>query len=273
MAETWDAAATGLNEKWLRELDSVGQLAAAIEVRQVAAGTRLPSERALAAQFRCSRTLVRMFLKDLERRGLVMTRRGRTGGTFVTGGPLVRSLNYITTGGVLVGSASEGGCRVVGARIRSAPGVFVERAFHEVEHEAVVEVERVRYVGKEPVSWEKVWLPSPRCENLLGMDLSGSINTLLERECGFRFSASSERLEATSATPEDAEILGVSIGEPVMEIHRISRDEHGRVIECGADRFVGSRVRFEVCAHRGPHTVLPLADVAEVESGTSPAVD
>lgn len=273
MAETWDAAGNVPDHKWLRGFDSVGQLAAAIEVGQVTVGTRLPSERALADHFGCSRTLVRTFLKDLEQRGLVVTRRGRAGGTFITSGPLVRSLNYITTGTVLVGGATDGGCRVVGARVRSAPGVFVTRAFGGVEYEAVVEIERVRYVGKDPVSWERVWLPSPRCEKLLEMDLGGSINTLLEQECGFRFAASTEHLEATLATPEDAEILGVSVGDPVMEIHRISRDDQGQVIECGADRFVGSRVRFEVCARRGPHTVMPLGDVVEVEDGASPAVD
>ena len=46
-------------------------------------GTRLPSERDLATALAVSRSSVRQALSTLERAGLVIRRRGRTGGTFI----------------------------------------------------------------------------------------------------------------------------------------------------------------------------------------------
>src|SRR5947209_17409425 len=64
------------------------QIAAQIEQRilsgELRSGDRLPTERALAEQFRASRTAVREAMKTLEQKGLVNMRPGR--GTIVIDG-------------------------------------------------------------------------------------------------------------------------------------------------------------------------------------------
>jgi GntR family transcriptional repressor for pyruvate dehydrogenase complex len=55
-----------------------------IRVGEVALGSRLPNQRQLAATFGVSRHSIRAALLTLEDEGLVETRRGATGGSFVT---------------------------------------------------------------------------------------------------------------------------------------------------------------------------------------------
>jgi GntR family transcriptional repressor for pyruvate dehydrogenase complex len=62
---------------------AVERLAEAIRVGALANGERLPSERDLADLMQVSRTTLREALAALREAGLVQTRRGRVGGTFV----------------------------------------------------------------------------------------------------------------------------------------------------------------------------------------------
>src|SRR5690242_1650036 len=62
----------------------VQDLRVAIARGRIAAGERLPTERALARQFQVSRASVREAIRILELFGLVTVRRGRTGGVVTT---------------------------------------------------------------------------------------------------------------------------------------------------------------------------------------------
>jgi DNA-binding FadR family transcriptional regulator len=64
--------------------EAVERVLHAIKLGVVTAGERLPAERDLAARLGVSRVTVREALKVLEQAGYVASRRGRTGGTFVT---------------------------------------------------------------------------------------------------------------------------------------------------------------------------------------------
>lgn len=64
--------------------DVANRLVTAIAVGTFSPGERLPSERELATRLQVSRVTVRQALQRLNELGLVVARRGRTGGTFVT---------------------------------------------------------------------------------------------------------------------------------------------------------------------------------------------
>jgi DNA-binding FadR family transcriptional regulator len=64
--------------------EAVERVLHAIKLGVVTAGERLPVERDLAARLGVSRVTVREALRVLEQAGYVESRRGRTGGTFVT---------------------------------------------------------------------------------------------------------------------------------------------------------------------------------------------
>src|SRR5580693_9530128 len=67
--------------------ETVERLLAVIKLGVVGPGERFPAERELAAQLGISRLTLREALSELVRAGYVESRRGRSGGTFVTGMP------------------------------------------------------------------------------------------------------------------------------------------------------------------------------------------
>ena len=66
--------------------ETVERLLAIIKLGVVPPGGRLPPERELAVQLGISRITLREALSELQRAGYVCSRRGRSGGTFVTDG-------------------------------------------------------------------------------------------------------------------------------------------------------------------------------------------
>lgn len=70
------------------------QIGRAIEIGVLPAGTRLPSEAALATNLGVSNVTVRQALEILRQQGLVETRRGRGGGSFVRDGGRRRELSH-----------------------------------------------------------------------------------------------------------------------------------------------------------------------------------
>ena len=67
--------------------ETVERLLTVIKLGLVGPGARFPSERELAAQFGISRLTLREAIRELQQAGYVESRRGRAGGTFVTGAP------------------------------------------------------------------------------------------------------------------------------------------------------------------------------------------
>ena len=64
----------------------IQQIRELLRARRLKHGDRLPPERDLAVQFAVSRNSVRQALRSLEEQGLLVVRRGATGGAFIQGG-------------------------------------------------------------------------------------------------------------------------------------------------------------------------------------------
>jgi DNA-binding FadR family transcriptional regulator len=67
--------------------ETVERLLTVIKLGVVKPGDRFPAERELAAQLGISRPTLREAIRELQQAGYVESRRGRSGGTFVTGAP------------------------------------------------------------------------------------------------------------------------------------------------------------------------------------------
>lgn len=67
--------------------ETVERLLTVIKLGMVGPGGRFPAERELAAQLGISRPTLREAIRELQQAGYVESRRGRSGGTFVTGAP------------------------------------------------------------------------------------------------------------------------------------------------------------------------------------------
>jgi GntR family transcriptional regulator len=198
----------------------------------LAPGERLPPERELAAALGVSRMTVRQALDALARRGLVERGVGR--GTFVRAGARVEH----SLDGAL--GFTE---RLAGQGLPAEARVLAAAREGDELH-----VRRLRSTGGRPLALEDTWLPADRFPDLLERDLSGSLYALMDTYGG-RPVRAEERLTPVAAG-EEAEVLGVRPGAPLMLVERTAHAADGAQVERARDLHRGDRSAFVVHLER-----------------------
>ena len=214
-------------------------------------GQRLGAERALAAEFGVSRATLRQALAVLEEGGVVRRVPGRGGGTFVAKGKIERDLSRIV--GVPALLRSQGvvaGTRVLSARLAEADDITAQ-ALRARPGELVVDLVRIRLADGSPFSLEHARFPARRFPGLLEMPLGGSVYELLGEHFGVEPTDAVERIEVVLASPDEAAILDVEPGAPLMAITRTTTDPDGEPIEFSRDLFRADRTRIVVRTEGG----------------------
>lgn len=236
------------------------ELLAEIDSGDLSPGDRIGSERQLAETYGVSRTTVRVVLADLEEAGLVRRLPGRSGGTFVNHRKVERDL-----GGVrglpdyLAKQGYSADSRVIATEVHpSSPKAAA--ALGITPGELVISIRRLRLADGTPLSLDHAQFPADRFAGLMEMPLGGSIYGLLEREFGVRPDGAEERIEVVKATDEEARMLAITPGEPLLLVKRTTLDEDGRPIEYSSDLFRADRTRI---ALRNPGRGIRSASVSD----------
>src|SRR6266550_7387918 len=86
---------------------------------------------------------------------------------------------------------------------------------------------------------------------LLELPLGGSVYELLEEHFGAEPDEAVERIEVVLASPDEAAILDVEPGAPLMAITRTTTDPDGDPIEFSRDLFRADRTRIVVRTEGG----------------------
>jgi GntR family transcriptional regulator len=232
-------------------------LAERIGSGQLRPGQRLGAERALAAELGVSRATLRQALAVLEEGGVVRRVPGRGGGTFVAKGKIERDLSRIV--GVPALLRSQGvvaGTRVLSARLAPADDVAAQ-ALRARPGDLVVDLVRIRLADGSPFSLERAKLPAKRFPGLLELPLGGSVYELIEEHFGTKPHDAVERIEVVLATADEAAILEVEPGAPLMAITRTATDADGEPIEFSRDLFRADRTRIVVRTEGGSARAVP----------------
>ena len=209
-------------------------------------GQRLGSERELASDLGVSRSTLRQALVVLEQSGVVRRVPGRGGGTFVSRAKIERDLSSVVgVPALLRAQGFTAGSRVISASIMAADDPTA--AALELEPGALVtEIVRIRLADGSPVSLEHARLPAGRFPGLVELPLSGSVYELLEEHYGVRPAEALERIEAVSAGPDEASVLDIAAGAPLLSITRTAKDGDGVPFEFSHDLFRADRTRILV---------------------------
>ena len=205
-------------------------------------GSRLPSETALAARFHVTRMTVRQALAKLHAEGLVFTRRGI--GTFTAQRKFERQAARMT--GFyedLVDRGHRPTSRVLSLRVGEAPPDLAER-IGLPSGEPMIYLTRLRLADGDPVAVNHAWLRHALCQGLEKEDFRHvSLYGLLERRYGLPLGHAEQRVAAVLATEEQARLLGVRRGSPLLHIERLTFLKDGRALGLTeayyrADRYV-----------------------------------
>ncbi|ARU05470.1 GntR family transcriptional regulator [Comamonas serinivorans] len=186
-------------------------------------GEAIPSELELAARFKVSQGTVRKAIDELAAENLVVRRQGR--GTFVATHAeqhtQYRFLRLVPDSGSL---DSEGPAQrdiVACKRMRAAGDVAQALALRAGE--PVLQITRLLTFQGVPTILEDLWLPATPFKGLTAerlADYHGPMYAMFEAEFGVRMVRASEQIRAVVAHDEQAQLLAVSTGSPLLSVER-----------------------------------------------------
>jgi GntR family transcriptional regulator len=223
-------------------------------------GDRLGTERELAAQLKVSRSTLRQVLAVLAMAGTVRRVPGRAGGTFVAHTKVDRDLSAIVgLPEYLRRQGFEAGTKVLSATIAGASELTAAQLALPAGA-LVLDIVRIRLADGIPISLERVQLPAELFPGLLELPMGGSIYELLDTRYGIQPEDVTEHLEVVGASADEASMLGISPGTPLLAITRTASTADGTPFEFSQDLFRADRTRVTF------HTKADRVQIAQRDS-------
>ena len=206
-------------------------------------GDLIPSERELSEKYGISRMTARQAVTDLVNEGLFYREQGK--GTFVSQRKITQQLINLT--GFTEDIRARGqrpGTKVLSAsmhpadestaeKLRIAPGTLIFR------------LQRLRLANDEPLAIELSQISFRDCERLLEDDLeNNSLYRTLETKYGIPLMEADQELEAGLAGSEEAHLLKIAVGNPVLFTRRVTYTERNQPIEYAKAVYCGNKYTF-----------------------------
>ncbi len=218
------------------------ELRGQIESGELGPLAQVPSETDLADRFSVSRMTARKALDRLVGDGMLFRQPGK--GTFVA--PL--KMSHQPTQGLSFSAAMRGQGLTVTTEVLEAGTVRaplnVARLLALAPGSQVVFLRRLRRVGGVPAAIHLSYLPG-RLSALLDSDLSGSLSDLMA-SIGARVERSEDRVEAVLATGEEATLLGLPSGSPLVFIRGVAFSAANEPVRYSEALYPGHAWTFRV---------------------------
>lgn len=217
------------------------RIEAAIRSGQIPPGARLENEIAIGERIGLSRPTIRRAIQDLADKGLVVRRRGI--GTQVVQGQVTRQVELTSLYEDLKRSHHEPGTRVLHRDVRPATehvatslGIGIGSKVHYVR--------RQRSTDGVPVALLENFLPAEFADITTAQLEERGLYQIL-RGRGVTIRIAKQRIGARSARGDEAELLDIDRGGPVLTMERIAYDHSGRAVELGHHCYRPDLYSFE----------------------------
>jgi GntR family transcriptional regulator len=211
---------------------------------------KIPSERELCEAFRVSRPTVREALEALVEEGLLRRERGK--GTFVAE-PKIEVGLLQTPFGFSDSMQAQGftfTTHILNIAVDMATPV-VARELRLGAGEPVIVLERLRSIFDEPILTVTSYLPQSLFPGLIEQNFERvSLYHLLRTAYGMTMARARRYMEAVPAPRQEAELLGLKIGAPLMLIASTTFSEDNVPFEHYVAYHRGDRARFLVESFR-----------------------
>lgn len=189
----------------------------------------LPSETDLCSIFHVNRGTLRHALDLLEREGLIYREKGR--------GTLIRRrrieldlLHFCSTTEDILSRGYEPSTKVLKVS-KIFPPLHIQKSLCLAETDQVWQLYRLRLADAEPISLQWSHLPVALLTGLDQQNLNGSLFAILKDEYHIELTNADQVIRARAAIIEEAQLLQIKEGDPVIEISRISYDQNDKPVE------------------------------------------
>lgn len=246
---------TELNTMAERNLALYRQLADSIRAEIVGgalkANVALPSERELATQYQMSRDTVRKAIRFLEQQGVLYSEQGR--GTFVAPTAVREMSRYLDS--FSLDTQKRGG--TAGQKVilvEQVPASIAVAGVLEIEpRRLITRVKRIRTVDDVRIGIHDAFLALPGALTAEDLVRSGSLYALLAAKFNLHAIEGLESVGAVAANTEDAGLLGVSVGDPLLLCERITLSDRRQPFEYCEMKYV-STYRYTTRVNRSDQT-------------------
>lgn len=210
-------------------------------------GDQIPGEPELCRLFGVSRPVIRQALKEMEYEGAIHRRKGL--GTFIASPKIIsKSLVHSLSGfhEDMVERGLKPVADVLEQEIQPA-GKNIANHLELEELTPVIKIVRLRYVRGDPVALVTSYLPYEICRSLINADFSHqSLYAFLEQEGGLTISRGWRRIDAVTASDEQARLLQIHSGSPLLRLESVSYSTLGEAVEYFLAFFRSDKTSFEV---------------------------
>jgi len=211
-------------------------------------GDILPSEYSLSEQLGISRLVVHRAYRELVAEGLLIRRRAK--GTYVA--PLMKR-SFTVTGPLfsmtedLSLGALEPSNKILLQEVIEA-SEDIRNGLKLSEGTTVIHIHNLRLAKQLPFAIEDMYFSHDRFPAMASWDLNNrSVYVTLEKVYGAHPQEALDLISADSASTQEARLLGINKGAPVMRVIRTSTDRFGLPVEYS--KIVFHAGRYQLVAH------------------------
>lgn len=218
-------------------------------VGEVGPGGLLASESALSKRFNASRVTVRKALDLLRDEGLIDSRQGF--GWFAATEPVPQRLNSLTT---IESQLGERGMRAARRVLEFAFVDSTPRVAEVLGCEQVLRVKRLNLANGSPFAVVTVWCPADHGHQLSRREVEAKpFYELLN----VQLRGATQTIVADAATVDEAALLSVPVGSPVLRCERVTTDTHGHPVLLSEHVFAGLRTQLVVDLPNAEPSIAP----------------
>ncbi|HSV35803.1 MAG TPA: GntR family transcriptional regulator [Ramlibacter sp.] len=212
---------------------------------------QMPSESDMMAAFNVSRITVRQALNDLQNEGLIFRMHGK--GTFVSKPKAFQDLGRLQGFGEAMRQMGyETFARVISVRTVT-PTAQVQERLQLPKRAKVTELQRLRFLNREPISLDVTYLPTSLGARLAREDLATrDVFVILENDYGLSLGHADLQIGSTLADEHLADQLKVEEGSPVLVIERTTHTSDGLPIDYEHLYYRGDAFQYRVRVDRVP---------------------
>lgn len=208
-------------------------------------GALIASENELSREYGISRMTVRNVITKLVQEGLLFRIPGK--GTYAAENKIAaKSLSYAGIREQLEQMGYEVTTSLLGITSEQQSPSMCKR-FGVDEKAYFYVIKRIRFIKGVPLSLHTSYVPMDLCPELDKLDLVGEqLCKVLNREYGLVCTRTQETLESVAARKDEAELLQIDEGHPLLMLHDTILGENGKPYEYACVVFRGDKIRISL---------------------------